>query len=185
MLPATQIKRGMCIVISGEPYIVLERRHITLGRKSGKIQLKLRNIVSGLSTEKRFMSDEKIEIADLEEKEMSFIYEDGKNYHFMDQETFDEIEIDEEIVGENKFYLSPNLKVNVSFFEGKPIGIKCPKYVVLEVVETPPNIKHSTAQAQNKPAITDTGLRVLVPSFIEPGTKIKVNTETGEYLERA
>jgi elongation factor P len=175
LIPATQVKTGNCIVLDGEPYVVTERRHVTQGRKPGKIQLKLRNVLTGLSTEKRFASSDKVELATLEEHQMQYLYEDGELFHFMNTENYEQIAIDTELIGDNRYYLTEGLVIIVSFFEGRAIGVKPPKAVVLEIAETEPAIKHATAQAQ---------LKVNVPPFIETGDKIKVNTETGEYLER-
>ena len=172
-------------MLDGEPYVVTERRHVTQGRKPGKIQLKLRNVLTGLSTEKRFASSDKVELATLEEREMQYLYEDGELFHFMNTENYEQIAIDAELIGDNRYYLTEGLAIFVAFFEGKAIGVKPPKAVALEIAETEPAIKHATAQAQLKPAVTKTGLKVNVPPFIETGDKIKVNTETGEYLERA
>jgi elongation factor P len=172
-------------VLDGEPYVVTGRRHVTQGRKPGKIQLKLRNVLTDLSTEKRFASNDKVELATLEEREMQYLYEDGELFHFMNTENYEQIAIDAELVGDNRYYLTEGLVIFVAFFEGRAIGVKPPKAVVLEIAETEPAIKHATAQAQLKPAITTTGLKVNVPPFIEAGDKIKVGTETGEYLERA
>lgn len=184
MIPATQVKTGNCVVIDGEPYVVIERRHVTQGRKPGKIQLKLRNVLTGLSTEKRFASSDKVELATLEERQMQYLYEDGELFHFMNTENYEQIAIEADLVGDDRYYLTEGLAISVAFFEGKAIGVTPPKAVVLEVVETEPALKHATAQAQLKPAVTNTGLKVNVPPFIEVGDRIKVNTETGEYLER-
>ncbi len=184
MIPATQVKPGMCIVIDGEPHIVLERRHITLGRGTGKITLKVRNLKTGDAFEKRFFSDEKVEIATLEEVEMEFLYNDNEFYYFMNIENYEQISLPVEAVGENKYYLTPNVRVYVQFFEGKPIGIKPPKEVILEVIDTEPTIKHATASAQYKPAILETGLKIQVPPHVNKGDKVKIKTETGEYIEK-
>lgn len=184
MIPATQVKNGNCIVIEGEPHVVIERRHVTQGRKPGKIQLKLRNVITGLSTEKRYASSDKVEVATLEEKQMQYLYEDGQHYHFMNTESYEQIALDAELIGNKKYYLSESMTLGVMFFQGKAIGVHPPKSVVLEIAETDPALKHATAQAQLKPALTTTGLKVSVPSFIEKGDKIKVNAETGEYQER-
>lgn len=184
MIPATQVKTGNCVVLDGEPYVVIERRHVTQGRKPGKIQLKLRNVITGLSTEKRYASSDKVEVATLEEKEMQYLYEDGALFHFMDIETFEQTAIAAELIGSNRYYLTDNAIISVMFFEGKPVGVSPPKTVVLEVTHTEPSLKHATAQAQLKPAETNTGLRVNVPAFVEIGDRIRVKTETGEYLER-
>lgn len=185
MIPATQVKVGNCIVLESDPHIVLDRRHITLGRKAGKIQLKMRNLRTGLSTERRFASDEKVEIANLEEMQMQFLYEDGEFFHFMNTENYEQVAISPDFIGDNRYYLTEGLVISVVFFEGKAIGVHPPKTVVMEVVEADPALKHATAQAQLKPAVTNTGLRVQVPPFVEKGDKIRVDTETGEYQERA
>jgi len=185
VIPATQVKTGNCIVLDGEPYVVTERRHVTQGRKPGKIQLKLRSVITGLATEKRFASSDKVEVATLEEKEMQYLYEDGTLFHFMNTESYEQIAVSAELVGDNRYYLTDGIVVRVMFFEGKPVGIEPPTTVVMEVVETVPGLKHATAQAQLKPAVTNTGLKVNVPPFVERGDKIRVKTETGEYLERA
>jgi elongation factor P len=163
----------------------MDRRHITLGRKSGKIQLKVRNLRTGLSLERRFASDEKIEVAVLEEIQMQYLYEDGEFFHFMNTENYEQVSISADFIGDNRYYLTEGIVISVVYFEGKPIGVHPPKTVVMEIVETDPALKHATAQAQMKPAVTNTGLKVYVPPFVEKGNKIKVDTESGEYLERA
>jgi elongation factor P len=184
LIPATQVKTGNCVVLEGVPHIVIERRHVTQGRKPGKIQLKLRNVVTGLSTEKRYASSDKVEIAMLEEKDMQYLYEDGEFFHFMNTETYEQNAISGELIGDNRYYLTEEIVISVMFFEGKPIGVHPPKTVVLEIVQADPAIKHATAQAQLKPAVTSTGLKINVPPFVEQGDKIRVSTETGEYQER-
>ncbi|MBN2380383.1 elongation factor P [candidate division WOR-3 bacterium] len=184
MIPATQIKTGNCVVLDGEPHVVIERRHVTQGRKPGKIQLKLRNVITGLSTEKRFASSDKVEVAALEETEMQYLYADDNLYHFMDTETYEQVVVTADLIGDNRYYLTDGSLVTVMFFEGKPVGVNPPSTVILEITQTDPGLKHATAQAQLKPAETNTGLRVNVPGFVEVGDKIRIKTETGEYLER-
>ncbi len=185
MIPATQIKTGNCVVLDGNPCIVTERRHVTQGRKPGKIQLKLRNVITGISTEKRYASSDKVEVATLNEEEMQYLYADGNLYYFMNTQNYEQIAIDGDLLGDNRFYLTESLIISVMFFEEKPVGEKPPQTVVLEITETEPALKNATAQAQLKPAMTNTGLKVNVPSFVDKGDKIRVKTETGEYLERA
>ncbi|MBD3285132.1 elongation factor P [candidate division WOR-3 bacterium] len=184
MIPATQVKTGNCVVLEGEPHIVTERRHVTQGRKPGKIQLKLRNVVTGLSTEKRYSSNDKVELATLEEKEMQYLYEDGGLFFFMDTENYEQKPISVDLIGDNRYYLTDGAVITVLLFEGKPVGVRPPLTVVLEITYTEPGLKHATAQAQLKPAETNTGLRVNVPAFLEIGDKIRIKTETGEYMER-
>ncbi|HEC78421.1 MAG TPA: elongation factor P [candidate division WOR-3 bacterium] len=184
MIQATQIRRGMLIKIEDVPYVVLSVTHITPGNKRGIIQSTLRNLQTGLSTEMRFRSSDRVEEAEIEPIEMEYIYFADGHYYFMDLESYEQIPLSEELVGDAAKFLQANTKVKVEFYEGKPFGIVLPKYVVLKVIETQAYIKDATAQAQSKPAKLEGGHTCQVPPFIEVGELIKVNTETGEYVER-
>jgi len=185
MIQVTQIKRGMLIKIDNEPYSVLETTHITPGNWRGMVILRVRNLTTGLSKEIRFRSTDRVEEAEVEEVEMEYIYFSDGKYYFMNLENYEQIPLEEEMLGESAKLLTPNLRVKVQYFEGKPFGIILPKTVVLKVVETQVYIKDATAQTQTKPAILETGFRCRVPPFVEVGDMIKIDTETGEYLERA
>ncbi|MEO0107072.1 MAG: elongation factor P [candidate division WOR-3 bacterium] len=184
MIQVTQLKRGMLIKLENEPYVVLSVTHITPGNWRGMVVCKIRSLTSGLSKEIRFRSTERVEEADVEEQEMEYIYYDDGKYYFMDLETFEQIPLEEELLGENAKLLTPNIRVKVQYFEGKPFGVILPKTVVLKVVETQAYIKDATAQAQSKPAVLEGGYKCQVPPFVEVGDLIKIDTETGEYLER-
>ncbi|MGQ9665511.1 MAG: elongation factor P [bacterium] len=185
MIQVTQIKKGMLIKIDNEPYVVLSVTHVTPGNWRGMVVCKMRNLTSGISKEIRFRSTERVEEADVEEIEMEYIYfADGK-YYFMNLENYEQIPLGEDLLGENAKLLTPNIRVKVEYFEGKPFGIILPKTVTLKVVETQAYIKDATAQAQTKPAMLEGGYKCQVPPFIEVGDLIKIDTETGEYLERA
>lgn len=184
MIQVTQIKKGMLIKIDNEPYVVLSVTHITPGNWRGMVVCRIRNLTSGIAKEIRFRSTERVEEADVEEIEMEYIYfADGK-YYFMNLENYEQIPLDEELLGENAKLLTSNIRVKVEFFEGKPFGIILPKTVTLKVVETQAYIKDATAQAQTKPAVLEGGYKCQVPPFVEVGDLIKIDTETGEYLER-
>ncbi len=185
MIQVTQIKKGMLIKIDNDPYVVLSVTHITPGNWRGMVVCRIRNLTSGISKEMRFRSTDRVEEADVEEIEMEYIYfADGK-YYFMNLDNYEQIPLDEELLGENAKLLTPNIRVKVEFFEGKPFGIILPKTVTLKVVETQAYIKDATAQAQTKPAVLEGGYKCQVPPFVEVGDLIKIDTETGEYLERA
>lgn len=184
MIQVTNLRKGMLIKLEDEPYVVLSVTHITPGNWRGMIVCKVRNLTSELSKEIRFRSTERVEEADVEEEEMEYIYYDDGKYYFMNLKTYEQIPLDSELLGENAKLLTPNIKVNVQFFEGRPFGIILPKTVVLKVVETQAYIKDATAQAQSKPAVLEGGFKCQVPPFVETGDLIKIDTESGEYIER-
>jgi elongation factor P len=185
MITATKLRPGMMIVYNSDLHRVLKVDHVTPGKGKAHVQATLRNIKSGNSLPTRWNSDDKIERAFLEEHEMQYLYDDGERYHLMNTETYEQIEMDHEMFGEAINYILPNANVQVTFYEGQPVGIDLPKTVDLNVVEAEPAIRKQTAQASYKRCKVETGLEVMVPNFIEAGTKIRINTETGEYQERA
>jgi elongation factor P len=184
-IPATHMKVGMVIEWEKELWRVMTVQHVTPGNWRGMVQTKLRNVIRGNQTEHRFRSEDKVERAQLEQREMEYLYSDGEGYHFMDTETYDQIALTEEDLGDALYYLLPNTKLEVEFYEGKALGVELPKIVELKVVETEPGLKGATASNSPKPAKLETGLTVSVPAFITEGQVIRVDTTTGEYLERA
>lgn len=185
MIAATQIRVGMVIIFEGELYRVLKIDHITQGNKRGKVQTDLRNIRTGLKTEHRFRSEDSVEKAVFTEKEMEFLYNDGDAYHFMDSVNFEQIQLNKDELGNAVYYLQPNTKVQVEFFDEKAIGVELPPSMVLTITDTQPPLKGATASGSAKPATLDNGLTVKVPQFIEVGNKVRVDTSTNEYIERA
>lgn len=184
MIQATQIRRGILVKIDNVPHAVLSVMHITPGNKRGLIQCNLRNLLTGLSTEMRFRSSDRLEEADIEPVEMEYIYTADDLFYFMNVETYEQIAIGADLIGDDAKFLYTNIKVTVEFFEGKPFGILLPKYVALQVVDTQPYMKDATAQAQSKPAALEGGHKCQVPPFVEIGDTVKINSETGEYVER-
>jgi len=148
------------------------------------VQTKLRNLRTGISFEHRFRSTDTVEKAVLEEQEFEYLYHDGTSYHFMNTETFEQIALDEEVLGDAVKFLIPNLRLKVVFYQGKPMGVELPPTVDLRVVETEPTVKGATVTAVNKPATLETGLVIQVPPFVEPGDLVRVDTAEGTYLER-
>jgi elongation factor P len=184
-IQASHIRRGMTIIYNGQPHKVLDFRHHTPGNLRAMVQTKLRNLKTGSSTEVRFRSTETIERAALEEHEMTYLYNDGATYHFMNTETYEQIGLDEEALGDMVGYLLPETVIKVEFFEGQPIGIEIPGVVELTVVETEPELKGATVSNVNKPAKLETGITIQVPPFIKQGDRIRVDTTDGRYIERA
>lgn len=184
-MQANDIRRGMIIIYNGAPHRVLEFQHRTPGNLRAFVQAKLRNLKNGSSTEVRFSSTENTERASLEEHEMEYLYSDGEMHHFMNTETYDQIALDNESLGDAINYLVGGTKIQVEFFEGAPIGVELPPAVELTVVETPPELKGATASNSPKPAKLETGVTVQVPPFIKEGDRVRVDPSKGVYLERA
>ncbi len=162
---------------------VLDLQHLTPGNKRGFVQCRLRNLRSGTQADHKFRSEDDVERAVLDSRRMQFLYADGA-YHFMDTESFEQVQLTGETLGESVNYLLPEAVIVVELFDGEPVGIQLPLAVELQVTETAPAIKGATASAQLKPAQLETGLVVQVPPFIANGDRVRVNTETGEYQSR-
>jgi elongation factor P len=183
-MQANDIRQGMIIVYDGVLHRVLDFQHRTPGNLRAFVQAKLRNLKTGSSTEVRFSSTENVERAILDEHEMEYLYSDGDMHHFMNTETFDQIALDAEALGDAVGYLVPGTKIQVEFFENQPIGVELPPVVELTVVETQPELRGATASNSPKPAKLETGVTVQVPPFIKEGDRIRVDPSKGVYLER-
>ena len=184
-LKATQLRKGMIIEYSNDLYQLTEVFHNTPGKGQASVQTKMKSIRTGVNAEKRFRSDETAIKASLDSKEMEYIYADGEDHYFMDTQTYEQIALRNDILGDASMYLLPNIKVMVNFYENKPISIELPGSVELKVVETEPSLKTATVTSSYKPALLETGLKIQVPPFISEGDMIKVDTSDGKYLERA
>ena len=184
-VPATQLKVGTIIKYQNDLYRVTQVMHVTPGNWRGMVQTKMRNLRSGVQTENRFRSEDKVEKVTLEQHEMEYLYQDGDFFHFMNTENYEQVELSRDDLGDVVGYLTPNLKVSVEFYEGKLMGVELPKTVDLKVTDVAPGMKTATVTNVLKRATTETGLVVPVPNFIETGAVIRVDTETGAYLSRA
>jgi elongation factor P len=185
MIAATQIRAGMVIKFEGELYNVLTSVHRTPGNLRAFVQVKMRSLRTGGQQEHRFSSSDTVEKAMLDEQEMEYMYDDGEYYYFMNTESFEQMHLMKDLLGDATNYLMPQLKLNVTFYDGKPIGVDLPPAVEMTIVETEPSIKGATVSNVGKPAKMETGLVVNVPAFIEQGERIKVSTVDGSYMERA
>jgi len=183
---AVEIRVGNLIEWDKRVWRVLKSYHVHVGGRGGAfMQVEMKDIEAGTKTNTRFRTDEKIERAFVEPREMQYLYQEGDNYVFMDQDTYEQLSLSGEMLEGQTGYLLPNTDVQINFHNERPIGVTLPPSVVLTVVETDPNIKNATVTTSFKPAKTETGLVVQVPPFIETGEKIKVNTDDGAYVERA
>jgi elongation factor P len=179
------MRPGMVIKFNNELHSVFSVAHRTPGNLRGFVQAKMRNLRSGNMTEHRFSSEDKVEKAQLDEIEMEYLYDDGEYFYFMNSETYEQMHLTKDLLGDATSYLIPQLKVSVEFYEGKPISVELPATVDLTVVETEPGLKGASVSNVTKPAKLETGLVVQVPPFITEGEKIRVNTAEGTYQERA
>ena len=166
-------------------YSILKMEHRTPGNLRAFVQVKMRNLRTGAMFDNRFSSTEQVDRAILDEQEMEYLYDDGEQYTFMNTETYEQVALNKELLGDAVSYLTPNIKVHVEFYEGKPMSVELPATVDLKVVETEPGLKGATVSNVGKPATLETGLVVQVPAFINEGETIRVSTSEGTYLERA
>ncbi|MGA2533127.1 MAG: elongation factor P [Candidatus Aminicenantales bacterium] len=185
MIDATQIRKGMIIIMDGTLWRVMEMQLITPGRWKAMVQTKLRNIQVGSQTEHRFRSEERLEQAYLEEVEMEFLYKQGDEYFFMNLGNYEQVTLTAEAIGDGVKYLLPNMVIKIELFEGRPVGVDLPNAVDLKVVGTEPRLKGATQTSMYKPATLETGAVIQVPEFIKEGDVIRVDTRDDKYLERA
>jgi elongation factor P len=182
---ATKLKKGMLVKIGEDLFRVLELQHVTPGNLRGFVRIKFRNIRSGTLSDQKLRSEDTMDRAILDEREMQYLYKDGDSFHFMDTTSFEQMHMDAEALGDSVNYLIPDALIKVEFYGEEPVGIELPATVDLVVEETAPGINRATASAQVKPARLETGLVVTVPPFVNNGDRVRVSTETGEYLSRA
>ncbi|MEZ5354306.1 MAG: elongation factor P [Bryobacteraceae bacterium] len=185
MLQATQLRPGMVIKFNNELYSIFKTEHRTPGNLRGFVQAKMRRLASGSMTEHRFSSEDRVERAILDEHPMEYLYDDGEAFHFMNTESFEQMHLNRDLLGDAVNYLVPGFKVTVVFYEDKPISVDLPPSVELTITETEPSLKGATVSNVTKPATLETGLVVQVPPFISSGERIRVSTVDGSYLERA
>ncbi|HEV2289365.1 MAG TPA: elongation factor P [Candidatus Acidoferrales bacterium] len=184
MVKATQLRPGMIIQHEGDLYTVFSVEHRTPGNKRGSMQTKMRSLRTGSIIDYRFRAEEFVERAIMDEVEFEFLYGDATGYHFMNSQTYEQISLDKDLLGETTDYLIPNLQVKIEFYEGKPMGVLLPDTVDLTVTATEPTMQKATASAVGKPATLETGLVVTVPPFVNEGDKVKVDTSEGRYIQR-
>ncbi|RLB12959.1 MAG: elongation factor P [Deltaproteobacteria bacterium] len=184
MYTASDLRKGLKIVINNEPYVIIDFQFSKPGKGQALYRCKLRNMITGIIVDKTYRSIDTFQPADLEERKMQFLYKQDDQYCFMDMETYDQVFLTEDQVGEAKNFLTDNLEVEVLFFEGRPIGINLPNFVDLKVIKSDPWVKGDSVSSNTKPVTLETGYVIRVPTFIEEGEKIRVDTRTGEYVTR-
>ncbi len=185
MYTPSDFRKGLRIIVDDQPYYVVDYQHFKMGRGKANIRTKLKHIKTGAVVEKVFSSNDSFKPPDMEEKKMQYLYENGGEYTFMDSTTFEQVQIPIDNLGDAKWYLLENQDYKVMFLDNEAISVDLPTSVVLTVVETEPFAKGDTVTNITKPAKLETGLVVKVPPFVKESDKVKVDTRTGDYLERA
>lgn len=184
MISVNDLKNGTTINIDGNLFIVTWFQHVKPGKGGGFMKTKLKNLKTGAVLEKTFRSVEMVEQIFLEEKEMQYSYKDGDQVWFMDVSNYDQVPLSEDVIGEGVKFLKENMKVQVVFYEGKVVGVEIPTFVELKVTQTEPGFKGDTVSTSFKPATMETGVVVQVPLFIKEGDMLKIDTRTGDYIQR-
>lgn len=185
MYETSDFRRGLKILLEGQPYSVVDFQHVKPGKGNQFTRTKLRNLITGQNLERTFKSGEKFEVPDVLTRNANFLYKDDTGYHFMDQNSYEQVMVGTHEIGDSKNFLIENLECSVMFFNGKPIGVDVPITVTLVVKTTEPGFKGNTATNTFKPATLETGYTVQVPLHISIGDKLKIDTRTGEYLSKA
>lgn len=185
VINASEMKKGMAVKFDGDLYIVVDYELVKPGKGPAYLVTTVKNLKSGAVTIKRLQGADKLEDVFIEKRATEYSYKDGSHFVFMDTETYDQTFISEELVGDAANFLVANMKVMVVSCEGVTLGVELPPAVELKIIETEPSLRGATLTNKNKPAIVETGYKVMVPSFVEPGTVIRVDTRSGLYLERA
>ena len=180
----SQFKNGLRIELDGEPFAITYFQHVKPGKGGAFVRTKVKNIRNGKIIDKTFRAGEKVELADVEDKRMQYLYRDGENLILMDNQSYDQIPVPAEVVGNALNYLLENAQVDVLFWRGKPVNVDIPSFVEAQVTETEPGMKGDTASGATKPATIETGATLQVPLFINQGEKIRVDTRNGKYVER-
>jgi elongation factor P len=178
-----EFKKGLRIVFDGQPYSIVDFQHVKPGKGGAFVRTKLKHMRQGRVIDNTFRAGEKVELVDFDEKHMQFLYRDDR-YHFMDMETYEQVSLSADEVGDAREYLKENTEVDVLYIDGAPVSVELPNFVELAIVETDPGIRGDTAQGGSKPARLETGAVVQVPLFLNPGDVVKVDTRSGEYLGR-
>lgn len=184
MYTASDLKKGLRIKIDNEPYIITEFNFVKPGKGQALYRSKLKNMLTGSQFERTFRSVDTFESADLQEKKMQYLYKEGEKYCFMDNESYEQIFLTDEQVGDAKNFLIDNIEAEVLMFEDRPLGVSLPNFVDLVVTQADPWAKGDTVSGNTKPVLVQTGYQIQVPPFVEQGEKIRIDTRTGEYLTR-
>ena len=184
MYETSEIRKGLKIVIDGIPYAVVDFQFVKPGKGNAFTRTKIKNLMTGAVIDRTYKSGEKLEPAEMEDRNMQFMYADDEGYHFMDQQSYEQMSVPKDIVGDQSNYLLENMDVSISVFQGRPVSVQVPNFVELAVAQTDPGMKGDTVSGAKKQATLTTGAVINVPLFVATGDVLKIDTRTGEYVER-
>ncbi|MEW6387299.1 MAG: elongation factor P [Thermodesulfobacteriota bacterium] len=184
MYSTAEFRKGLKIELDGTPFVIVDFQHVKPGKGGAFVRTKLKNLLTGRVLDQTFRSGERVKRPDLLEREMQYLYRDGDSYCLMDNDTYEQIMLTAEQVGEPRLFLAENLNLKVLFFNQQPIAVELPNFVELEVAQTEPGVRGDTATGGNKPATLESGAVIQVPLFINVGDRVRVDTRTGTYMER-
>jgi elongation factor P len=183
-LDTSQFRNGLRIELDGEPFAITYFQHVKPGKGGAFVRTKVKNLLTGRSQDKTFRAGERVQEADVEDKQMQFLYRDGEDLVFMDNQSYEQTPFPAEVVGDGVKFLKENIEVGVLFWRGKPVNVELPSFIEAEITQTDPGVKGDTASGATKPATLETGATVQVPLFIKEGERVRVDTRSGEYVER-
>lgn len=184
VLTAGELRKGVKLEIDGDPYLIVDFEFTKPGKGQALYRCRLKNMITGIQFDRTYRSGDKFNTADLEEQDMQYLYNDGETYHFMNMSSFEQIEMSVAAIGDASNFLTENLNVSALLFQGRPIGLTLPNFVDLKIVTSDPGIKGDTASGATKPATLETGYVIQVPLFVEEGETVRIDTRTGQYVER-
>ena len=184
MYESGDLRKGLKIEIDGDPYVIVDFQFVKPGKGQALYKCRLKNMISGSQFDRTYRSGEKFKPADLEEQEMEYLYTDGENYHFMNTGTYEQEMMTKEQIGDDVKFLKEYTTCNVLLFAGRPIAVSLPNFIDLKIIKADPWVKGDTASGSYKPATLETGVEIQVPPFIEEGEKVRIDTRTGQYVER-
>src|SRR4030042_2752813 len=184
MYSTTDFRKGLKIEINGEPFVIVDFQHVKPGKGGAFVRTRLKSLVTGNGNDMTFRSGDKVDKPDIEEKEMQFLYESGGEYHFMDTQSYEQLFLTAEQLGESKDFLKENIVIKAIFFNGRPLGVETPMFVELKIIKSDPGVKGDTATGATKPATLESGAIIQVPLFVEEGDVVRIDTRTREYLTR-
>ncbi len=184
MYSTTDFRKGLKIEIGGEPFVIVDFQHVKPGKGGAFVRTRLKSLLSGNVIDQTFRSGDRVDKPDLEEREMQFLYQTGEEFHFMDTQTFEQLFLTAEHLGENKDYLKENGIIKALFHNKRPIGVEVPMFVELKVIKSDPGIRGDTATGATKPATLESGAVIQVPLFVEEGDVVRIDTRTREYITR-
>lgn len=185
MYSTSDFRRGMRVMYQGEPYEITEFQHHKPGKGAAIVRTKLKNLITGLTVDPTFRSGDKLDRPDLDQKEVQFLYLSEGTFHFMDPSSYEQYEVDAKTVGENKRFLTDGMDLELLFFEGRVISMALPNHTILEIAECDPAVRGDTVSGATKSATMSTGFTCQVPLFLNQGEKVRIDTRTGDYIERA